>query len=340
LAKYTVELRTIVESGFPIFDFPYEFYREDKKAEFEQMFIQHFKYREICCETIGRWKDYLIDKFNVDLPYYNMLLKAAELDYNIFDNYRLTETTTRNIQKEGTLNNTINASTNTYNTGSINETGSNTTNIDRETGIVNTGLKESTLDSKTEHTENTEFNRDQTGTEKTKATKTIDKTADLKKIHSDTPQSVINLSNLSGGVYASSADIEDNKEKVNDTENADVTKTDKNKEVTEKSVKDEVVGKTKDTSTDTSDETTKEKQTQTAQNSSTINNTSNSTNSTTNNQSIKDNQSEIITLERVGNIGVDTDMDALAKHIKLQTTLTTIYKQFFAECEDLFMQVY
>ena len=50
MARYTVELRTIVESGVPIFDFPYQFYDKEKKADFERRFIHHFYFREIGAE--------------------------------------------------------------------------------------------------------------------------------------------------------------------------------------------------------------------------------------------------------------------------------------------------
>lgn len=51
-------------------------------------------------------------------------------------------------------------------------------------------------------------------------------------------------------------------------------------------------------------------------------------------------QSESYTLTRRGNIGVDTDSDAIEKHNRLQKTLRSIEKMFFDECEDLFMLVY
>lgn len=43
---------------------------------------------------------------------------------------------------------------------------------------------------------------------------------------------------------------------------------------------------------------------------------------------------------RVGNIGVQTQSDMLEKHLILQKKLKNIEKNFFDECEELFMMVY
>jgi hypothetical protein len=59
MAKYTIELKDIVKSEHNIFNFPYNFVNEESKADFQNKFILHFKYREICCETVRRWEDYL-----------------------------------------------------------------------------------------------------------------------------------------------------------------------------------------------------------------------------------------------------------------------------------------
>jgi hypothetical protein len=70
--------------------------------------------------------------------------------------------------------------------------------------------------------------------------------------------------------------------------------------------------------------------------------TSSGSNSATTNTSQNESGSgtETYTLERVGDIGVDTTPDKLKKHIDIQKILTTVYTQFFDECEDLFMQIY
>ncbi len=100
MAKYTIELREIVESGINIFDFPYNFYDEEERANFQRDFIRHFYFREIGCETIDRFKLYLEDKFATVFPYYNKLLEASIVEYNLLDHYRLEETFERQTDNE------------------------------------------------------------------------------------------------------------------------------------------------------------------------------------------------------------------------------------------------
>lgn len=51
---------------FPIFD---EHYRPDLCKKI----LRHYYTREICCETLGRWKLFLSDKMKNIMPYYNQL---------------------------------------------------------------------------------------------------------------------------------------------------------------------------------------------------------------------------------------------------------------------------
>lgn len=54
---------------FPIFD---ELYR----PELCKKILRHYYTREICCETLGRWKLFLSDKMKNIMPYYNQLYKS------------------------------------------------------------------------------------------------------------------------------------------------------------------------------------------------------------------------------------------------------------------------
>lgn len=59
-------------SDFPIFD---EQYRE----ELCKKILRHYYTREICCETVGRWKLFLSDKMKNIMPYYNQLYQSELL---------------------------------------------------------------------------------------------------------------------------------------------------------------------------------------------------------------------------------------------------------------------
>lgn len=59
-------------SDFPIFD-------EQYRAELCKKILRHYYTREICCETVGRWKLFLSDKMKIIMPYYNQLYQSELL---------------------------------------------------------------------------------------------------------------------------------------------------------------------------------------------------------------------------------------------------------------------
>lgn len=105
MAKYTIELGELKESGVKIFNFDYEFYDETKKPDFEEMFVNHFYFREIGQETVLRFQHYLKCMCKERLPYYNALLKLNLLQYDPLKPYNLTEelTKTTSDTKTGTI---------------------------------------------------------------------------------------------------------------------------------------------------------------------------------------------------------------------------------------------
>lgn len=59
-------------SDFPIFD-------EEYRAELCKKILRHYYTREICCETVGRWKLFLSDRMKNIMPYYNQLYQSELL---------------------------------------------------------------------------------------------------------------------------------------------------------------------------------------------------------------------------------------------------------------------
>lgn len=59
-------------SDFPIFD-------EDYRPELCKKILRHYYTREICCESVGRWKLFLSDKMKNIMPYYNQLYQSELL---------------------------------------------------------------------------------------------------------------------------------------------------------------------------------------------------------------------------------------------------------------------
>ena len=65
MAKYTIELNTLLQDEkFNVFDFEYQFYSEEAKPKFEQLFKDYFRFREIGFETVPRFKHELKTKLN------------------------------------------------------------------------------------------------------------------------------------------------------------------------------------------------------------------------------------------------------------------------------------
>lgn len=106
MSKYTVELRKILNNN--IFDFSYSFIDDIMKEKLEQMFISHFYFREIGFETIAKFKHYLKMTFIEKLEYYEMLVKTAQIEYDILNNYDLKENYTKSTQSTSTSDNSIN----------------------------------------------------------------------------------------------------------------------------------------------------------------------------------------------------------------------------------------
>lgn len=84
--KVTVELRTIVESGVNIWDFDYpSFYTGENKTAFEQKVIDHYYFRQIGQETVGRFLHYFRSRIRDIMPYYIQLYESEKYMKDIDD---------------------------------------------------------------------------------------------------------------------------------------------------------------------------------------------------------------------------------------------------------------
>lgn len=292
MAKYTVELNDIEKSGLKIFNFNYDFYNPTLKPDFEEKFINHFRFREIGVETVGRFQHNLKVKCDEVLPYYNMLLETSLYEYDLKNNYNLTETFTKTNNKTNDL------------TG--------TTTTDGETG----NNKTANLNSNSDHTQTTDFAKDETidETGTNNGLTTIE--SKNKIVDSDTPTALLSMVDIETNVYATKANIADGTNTNTEAQTNVTNHTGNQTENTDITANDTVVATNTETATGTLNNVV-----DTVQNATEINN-------------------ESYTLERVGDIGVDTTPDKIKKHIEIQKILKTIYLQFFNECDDLFMQIF
>lgn len=102
-------------SDFPIFD-------EQYRAELCKKILRHYYTREICCETVGRWKLFLNDKMKNIMPYYNQLYQSellniqplVSVDRSVTHNGTGSETKTTKRNGTNTTNSSTDGSTNTW----------------------------------------------------------------------------------------------------------------------------------------------------------------------------------------------------------------------------------
>ena len=268
MSKYTTELRNVIDSGYPLFNFPYDFYDPNKKEELEKKFVDHFYFWEIGSETPARFQHNLKVKFQEVLPYYSLILQTALYEYDIKNNYNLTETLTRDTKTDRATSGTTDSE------------------IDQTSTATNTSTDLSTAE----------------GTRTPNLTDT--QVIDGQNINSDTPGGLLSLASIETGVYASKVDMEDR--------------------------------------TLTGHQTGTETTAQDSESTQTGSGTNNSNQTGTTSQEMTEGVAgkETYTLERIGDIGVDSTPDKLKKHLEIQEIFAKAYMNFFAECEDLFMMIY
>lgn len=118
--RVTVELDEIVKNGVDIwaFDYPSYYEGEEKKA-FEQKVLDHFRFRQIGQETVGRWLHMFRTRVREIMPYYIQRYQSVDLLYSYKDplqSYELTEEYTKDASSTGTLESSTNARTENKNT--------------------------------------------------------------------------------------------------------------------------------------------------------------------------------------------------------------------------------
>lgn len=309
MAMYSLELRQIIENGINIFNFDYDFYDFKKKSEFERDFIRHFYFREIGVETIDKFRWFLEDKMKLVFPYYNELLKTAEIEYNILDNYNVKEEYTIKRENKGKTSGVFSSRGRVSDEHSTEDTSEQ--NREHQNGVDET-INNTTSGNETENGEYTKNVSNETNVNEK-----------IDKRFLDTPQGKLNLETTD---YLTTMNLDQTeRSETSETEEAGTnqnTRENNGQNDTVRNVEDS--GSEKVTGSANSSFTGEQRTTH-----------DNNTRSETLNE-----QTETYEHIKKGNIGVDTDSDMIQKHIKLQKTLMRIKTMFFDECEDLFMQVF
>lgn len=305
-SKVTVELREIVESGVNIWDFEYNgFYTGDEKTAFERKVIDHYYFRQIGQETVGRWLHMFRTRVKEIMPYYVQLYGTVKIMEGLEDPFaNLDVTETFEQQTSGTRDSESSGSS----SGEV--TGTNNSTTDTE----NSGSTSS--ESENESEDNV--------TGSSTATKTAEKTANNThseedtRLFSNTPQG--DVSNLFDG-YLTEATKDSRAHEDENTESVSEEASESNTEKTTHTGSSTTTASSSDTGKATTTGTT----TETSTGSSTATGTETSTGTVTH------------TLHRKGNQGVNTYAHDMLEY---RRTLLNIDMLVIAELKDLFLQVY
>jgi len=301
----TVELREIVENGVDLWAFDYpSFYEGDYKTAFERKVVDHYYFRQIGQETVGRFLHCFRSKVREIMPYYVDLYKTVLLYNEVkdpFENVDMVEELTQTRQTTGTTSNTSERSTTstgtTSNTSERSTTSTGTTSSSSERSATSTG------------TSSNEFESEKIGSENVETENT--------RKFSNTPQGEI----ADLDYYLTEATVENGKQ---DTGN--------NETVTQST---SGTSSATDTATQ-SDEASAESTNSEEQ---TINGSSETTNSEnqTNNGSSEGSETLTNRFTRKGNHGVDTFAKVLKEH---RSAIINIDMMIIEELGDLFLKVY
>lgn len=172
MAKYTVELRKLIESGFdlqlneyPIFD---ELYRETLNKKI----IDHYYFHEIGQETAGQFRHYLKTKLNEIMPYYNQLYKSELIEIDPITTFKEVHTEVKDKSGTDSSHNSAVATSNSDGSGSTNNTttnngGSEVLNVHSDTPqgqITESEIKQNKYASTTDYTKTNANNESTTAT--------------------------------------------------------------------------------------------------------------------------------------------------------------------------------
>ena len=104
MAKYTTTIKSLIDNNFDFGLKDYPIFDEEYRPHLNDMILKHYYMAEIGFETANLFKQYLNNKMNEIMPYYNMLyqIQGDLLKNGIDQNVNLTETYTHNVSTEGT----------------------------------------------------------------------------------------------------------------------------------------------------------------------------------------------------------------------------------------------
>ena len=80
MARFTVELRHLIDSGFDLEMDEYPIFSAAYRATLNQKILDHYWLREIGAETAARFRHFLKTEMNEIMPYYNKMYQSEALE--------------------------------------------------------------------------------------------------------------------------------------------------------------------------------------------------------------------------------------------------------------------
>ena len=107
MAKYTIELRTLIENGFDIGLKDYPIFDENYRKELNRKIINHYYFREIGFETPALFRHYINMFMAENMPYFNQLYRSALIEFNPLNNIDIAETESKTGNKNDDFSGTV-----------------------------------------------------------------------------------------------------------------------------------------------------------------------------------------------------------------------------------------
>ena len=136
-----------------IFDFDYTLFDENYKPVLETKILKHFYLSEIGFETTQMWQFKLEVLLNEIMPEINELYKSSNLDFDILENYRITESGTRTNNSTQNANSTSNDTNNSNQLQRVSDTPQGNIDFTGDLSGYATGLT-NVVDDNTSHSNN------------------------------------------------------------------------------------------------------------------------------------------------------------------------------------------
>lgn len=160
MAKYTIELYSLMDLGYELNLDAYPIFDEDYRDGLNEKIVNHYYFREIGQETPDRFNFMLGRTMNEIMPYYNQLYKSERdaFDYltttNIAESKNENMAETENVDANGHIQST-GVSASTSDTNGEGFTNDNLSNVNHRTG--NDNLSDTFFDTPNGQLDNTNY---------------------------------------------------------------------------------------------------------------------------------------------------------------------------------------